>query len=237
MGQALVLVGGLGTRLHSVVKDRPKPMSPVGDRPFLAYVLDLLVKHGFLDVVLCTGHLGEMVEEHFGDGRGLGLHLRYSREPEPLGTAGAVRFAADLVSGDEFLLLNGDSLFAVDLRLLMDDHRRAGALATLALRPMEDGGRFGAVDLAKDGSITGFREKDPARRNVLINGGVYAFRRELLEKIPEGRAVSLEREVFPDLLGPRFRGVVSDGYFVDMGLPEIYMRLNDDPTPLAAAVT
>jgi len=237
MGQALVLVGGLGTRLRSIVKDRPKPMSPVGGRPFLAYVLDLLAKHGIDDVVLCTGYLGQMVEEHFGDGREIGMRLRYSREPEPRGTAGAVRLAADLVSGDDFLMLNGDSLFAVDLRALLDDHRGSGALATLALRPMEDGGRFGAVDLAEDGSIRGFSEKDPSRRNVLINGGVYAFSRELLEKIPEGRAVSLEREIFPDLLGPRFRGVVSGSYFVDMGLPEIYARLNDDPTPLMAAVT
>lgn len=240
--QALILAGGFGTRLRSVLDPAiPKPMATISGRPFLGYLLAQLRRDGFLDVVLLTGHRAEVVETYFGTGDGWDLTVRYSPEPEPLGTGGALRHALPLLAGERFLVMNGDSFLGTDLNQLTAAHDRAaaaagdGVLATLALARLADGSRFGSVDVAPDGSLTGFREKAQPAAPGLINAGIYVLERRLIEAIPLGRAVSLEREVFPTLLDGRLRGVELEGPFVDIGVPESYAALEADPSILPVA--
>jgi NDP-sugar pyrophosphorylase family protein len=234
--QAVILAGGLGTRLGPLVAGSTKPLAPVAGRPFLEYLLLQLRKGGIADVVLCVGHRGDLVREHFGSGTPWGLTLTYSWERELRGTGGAVKLAEPLLRGDDFLVLNGDSLFDVPLADLTAFHRHRGALATLALARAEDARRFGTVALGPAGEVVRFVEKGQAESGGgLINGGVYVFRRAVLDEIPAGRPVSLEREVFPALVGRGLYGLARDGYFVDIGIPETLARVRADARPLLAA--
>jgi D-glycero-alpha-D-manno-heptose 1-phosphate guanylyltransferase len=217
----LVLCGGLGTRLRSAVSDRPKPMAPVRGRPFLEWLLRFLHRAGTEDVVLATGHMGEVVEDHFGDGSALGVRLLYSREDRPLGTAGAVRAALPMLPGRRLLVLNGDSFCDVDMAALLATHAASGADATVLVVPAS-GDRYGAVLLADDGRVVEFAEKR-ALGQGLVNAGVYVMERAVIAALPEGRELSLEREVLPEACRRgSLQGMLVAGPLLDIGTPESY---------------
>ena len=218
---AVVLAGGFGTRLQSVVSDRPKVLAEVNGRPFLAYLLDQLVCAGVDTAVLCTGYKAEQIEAAFGD-EYRGMKLRYSRETEPLGTAGAIRLALPLIESEEVLVLNGDSYCAADFAKHVRAHRAGDYHGSLLLTWVPDASRFGQVLTRDDGRVTDFLEKQPTAEAGWINAGVYVFQRHLLREIAFGRAVSLEREMLPNWI-PRGLGTLrSDAEFLDIGTPESY---------------
>jgi NDP-sugar pyrophosphorylase family protein len=219
---AMILAGGKGTRLRRVVDDRPKPMAEVAGRPFVEWLLPLLYDQGTRRVVLCTGHLASHVQAYFGDGQRWNMELRYSCDPFPLGTGGAVRQALDEVRGDRFLVLNGDSYCRFDLGLLLRTHLNAGARATLWLVEADDRRRYGSVRVGADGTVESFAEKSSEFGTGLVNAGVYLIERGAAETIPTGRAVSLENDFFPALVGQGLCAVVGGDPFTDIGTPESY---------------
>ncbi len=228
--QALVLAGGEGTRLRPLTHTTPKPVMPLAGRPFLSFMLDWLHGHGVSEVILSCGFRSEAVREVLGDIYD-GMRLRYVVEVEPLGTAGPVRLALEGGLLDERLLvLNGDVLTDMDLTAQLAQHERTGARATLALVEVEDTSSYGVVPTGRDGAVEAFIEKStgwaPTRR---VNAGAYAIEREVIESsVPAGRAVSFEREVFPQLVGHGLFGFPAAGYWVDIGAPERYLEATYD---------
>lgn len=220
--EALVLAGGKGVRLQSVVTDRPKPMASIAGRPFLEYLLLMLRAQGVKRAVLCTGYMGDAVEEYFGVGQRLSMDIAYSREPEPLGTGGAIRYALKHTKSNRFLVLNGDSYCPIDLNRLLAKHLSLRAAATLWLVPMPDCGRYGRVEIDGNGSVLAFHEKSQDSRQGLVNAGLYLMEREVVECIPEGRGVSLEMELFPAWIGHGLYAIAGEGPFLDIGTPESY---------------
>lgn len=225
--QALILAGGLGTRLRSVVNDRPKPMALVEGRPFLEYVLEGLKKNGIHSVIFAVGYKGSMVEEYFGDGSGLGMEIVYSYEEGQLGTAGAIKNAMDKIEASEFFVLNGDTYYEIDYDKLAALNQKQDSIMTLVLREVEDISRYGKATI-QENRLVGFNEKSTESVPGTINGGIYYMKKELLEWIPAGK-VSLENEVIPELLaeGQVISGIVNDGYFIDIGVPEDYFRFQE----------
>jgi NDP-sugar pyrophosphorylase family protein len=217
---AVILAGGQGTRLRPLTLSRPKPIVPLLNVPFLAYQLALLRGHGVADVVLSCSYMVEEVRRVMGDGSAWGVRLRYVMEEEPLGTAGGVRNAVDLVS-ERVIVLNGDVLTDLDLSAMLRFHAEREAAATIYLTPVPDPSAFGLVELEGSGRVRRFVEKpDPAQITTdTINAGVYVLERALLERIPAGRVVSIEREFFPGLLADAipFFGWVGDNYWLDIG--------------------
>lgn len=175
--KALVLAGGLGTRLRELINDRPKPMAPIAGRPFLEYLIIQLKRYELNDIVLCIGYLGEYIKGYFGHGSRWGVHISYSQENEPLGTGGAIKLAEELVQEKNFLVMNGDSFLDIDLNSLIDYHLKKKALATIALVEVEAPSRYGAVEINEKGEIESFTEKGHSSRSKLINGGIYGFNR------------------------------------------------------------
>lgn len=229
--QTAILAGGLGTRLKTLVSDRPKPMASVLGRPFLEYQLTALKRGGCRRLVMCLSYGARWIQEYFGDGSSRGLEIRYSVEPTPLGTGGALRHAEPLLD-EVFQVLNGDTYLELDLSVLVAWHRAAGAAATLALTPVNDPHPYGSVAMNSEGRILSFDEK-PAGRGQghnWISAGLYIFERCLLDYIPSERPVSLERETFPLLLasGERVFGYSTTGYFVDIGTPDNLGRFRRD---------
>lgn len=221
----LILVGGLGTRLRSVLPDLPKPMAPVRDRPFLEYLLAALEKSGLCKIVFCVGHQAEKIEEYFGDGEGFGLQIEYSRERELLGTAGAIKLAQPLIASENFLLLNGDCFNEVDFQALLRQHQSTPATATLVAAHLEDRSRFGSLHIGGDKCVLGFEEKGAATGAGFINAGYYVLSKKVLDLIPETEVCSLERDIFPQLVarGEMF-AFENQGAFIDIGLPEEWRR-------------
>jgi D-glycero-alpha-D-manno-heptose 1-phosphate guanylyltransferase len=221
---AILLVGGIGTRLQSVLPATPKPLAPVGDAPFLELLVRQLRSQGIRRLVMCTGHLADQVECEFGNGHKWDVVIDYSKEPQPLGTAGAVKFAERyLTQASDFLVMNGDSFLELDFRKLIRFHRDHGGLASMAVCRVPDAARYGTVQLAADNQVVGFREKIGAPVPGIINGGVYVFKRAILERIREGPA-SLEKDVFPRLLEHGIFALEQQGMFIDIGTPEDYAR-------------
>ncbi|MFI0469101.1 sugar phosphate nucleotidyltransferase [Saccharopolyspora sp. 5N102] len=228
--EAVVLVGGRGVRLRPLTLSAPKPMLPTAGVPFLSHLLSRIRAAGIEHVVLGTSYKAEVFAEHFGDGSELGLRLEYVVEPEPLDTAGAIRNVADRLSADDVLVFNGDILSGVDLTDLLATHRSAAADVTLHLVKVADPRRFGCVPTDADGRVTAFLEKTENPPVDQINAGCYVFRREVIDTIPAGRPVSVERETFPELLasGARVQGHVDTSYWLDMGTPEAFVRASAD---------
>src|SRR5262245_10339125 len=226
--QALILAGGEGTRLRPLTYTVPKPVLPLAGRPHIAYVIDWLVGHGVDDVVVSCGHLAEGMRNTLAELEP-GVRIRYAEEPDARGTAGAIRFAEDML-GDRFLVLNGDILCDLDLTALIEQHERTGARATIALYPVADPTGYGLIHRQEDGEITEFLEKpEPDQIDTdEINAGVYLLDRSVLERIPPDRAVSIEREVFPDLIDDGLYGIRLEGYWIDIGTPERYLEANWD---------
>jgi len=219
MIDAVILCGGRGERLRAVLSDRPKPLAEVDGRPFLEWLVLLLKAAGVRRIVLATGYMGQVIEQALGDGRRFNVTLTYSREPEPLGTAGALRLAAGHVRSSPVLVLNGDSYCHYQLDAMLDVHRERRAAATLWLQREANASRFGSVELDGDGRVVRFLEKAGDTAG-LISCGVYVVERAVIDRIPTGRAVSLERDIFPGLAGHDLYGVVGNGIFLDIGTPE-----------------
>ncbi len=234
--QALILVGGAGTRLRPVLAQLNKPMAPVAGRPFLEYLFLQLKKREVEEVTLCVGYKADLIQSYFGTGDRWGMRVSYSYETDFRGTAGALKLAENLIHEENFFVMNGDSLFDIELHALMHYHRDMKATATLALAHVDDTQRYGAVGLNELGRIVSFIEKRQGKTEGLINGGVYAFARKMLEFIPGGQPVSLEQDILPGLIERGLYGLPSKGYFVDIGVPTDYMRLQSDPAQLLAAV-
>lgn len=219
---AMILVGGRGQRLQSVVNDRPKPMAEVAGRPFLEWLLKGLQAQGMRRVILCTGHKGEMVEKYFGDGKLWNLEIQYSPEPVPLGTAGAVRNALDLIENNQFLVLNGDSYCRFNLKQLVNSHITKKASITMWLVIVDDCRRYGSVQIGKDGAVQAFQEKSSVQSSGLINAGIYLMARDIGETIPKGQAYSLETDFFPRFVGRGLYAVAGEPPFIDIGTPESF---------------
>jgi mannose-1-phosphate guanylyltransferase len=226
--QALILAGGEGTRLRPLTYTVPKPVLPLAGRPHVAYVIDWLVRHGVDDVIVSCGHLAEGMRSALAELEP-GVQIRYAEEPDARGTAGAIRFAEDML-GDRFLVLNGDVLCDLDLTALIAQHEETGARATIALYPVEDPSGYGLVHRHDDGEITEFLEKpNPEQIDTdEINAGAYLLERSVLEHIPPDRAVSIEREVFPELIGDGLYGIRLEGYWIDIGTPDRFLEANWD---------
>ena len=223
LNEAVILVGGKGTRLQSVVADRPKVLAAVCGKPFLAYLLDQIAAAGITHTILCVGYRGEQVQAAFGETYA-GMCLAYSQETTLLGTGGALRLAWPLIASETFIAMNGDSFCEVNLTDLWVWHQARQAKATLVLTPKSDTARYGRVSLSADGTISGFEEKGSTVGAGWVNAGIYVFDSEMVRAILPGRAVSLEHEVFPGWVGQRLYGYQSRGRFLDIGTPESYAQ-------------
>ncbi len=217
---AIILAGGLGTRLRSVVNDRPKVMAMVSGRPFGEWLVMELHAAGVRHVVFCTGYLGEMVQDYFQDGTPWGITIDYSHEKELLGTGGAIRHSLSLVRSDPVLVLNGDSYCQVNVAEYLQWYSSRPRAGSLAVVKTENPERFGSVQMTDDGSVFAFEEKALGINNSWINAGMYLLSRELLESIPCNQAISLEREVLPLWANRGLWGFRNLGAFVDMGTPQ-----------------
>jgi mannose-1-phosphate guanylyltransferase len=230
--QAIVLVGGEGTRLRPLTSDVPKPAVTLVDRPFLAYAIEWLASHGVTEVVLACGFLPDVLREALGDEeRHAGVTITYVTEPERLGTAGAIRFAADALGDrleERFFALNGDVLADLDLTTLLRAHEERGASATIGLHPVPDSSAYGLVRCDEEGKVLEFLEKTGEAVPGEINAGAYVLERSVLDLIPAGGAVSIEREVFPRLVGAGLCGLLLEGYWMDIGTPERYLQASWD---------
>lgn len=229
--QAIVLVGGEGTRLRPLTDSVPKPALTLVDRPFLAYMVEWLGTHGVTEVVLACGFLPDRLREALGDGEHEGIALTYVVEPDRRGTAGAFRYAADELGDrleDRFLALNGDVLTDLDLTALVRAHDERGARATIGLYPVEDSAVFGLVDCDPEGAVLAFTEKTGKPVPGDVNAGTYVLERSVLELIPPGQNVSIEREVFPRLVGDGLCALRLNGYWKDIGTPERYLEATWD---------
>src|SRR3989442_786772 len=220
--KTLILCGGQGTRLRSVVSDRPKVLAPVLGRPFLEWVLLGLRSEGLDEVTLCTGYGHEAIVRSIGDGRGVGMTVRYSREPSARGTAGAIRDALDGEAFDRVLVMNGDSYCPVRLAELERIHTERSSCVTLWAVPAEDRARFGSITLGSEGQVERLAEKASSAGPGLVNAGVYVLSPEVVSRIPEADETSLERDVLPGYVGRGMYAVVGEGPFVDIGTPESY---------------
>src|SRR5437588_11539454 len=223
--QAVILVGGEGTRLRPLTSTVPKPVVPLVDRPFISFMIEWLREQGVDDVIMSCGFLATSVRNVLGDGSGLGIRLRLVEEPDPRGTAGALKVAEPMLE-ERFLMLNGDVLTDLDLTAQIAQHDATGAKATLALVPVADPSAYGLVHLHEDRSVRDFVEKpspDAVDTN-LISAGAYVLERGVLELVPPHRNVSIEREVWPLLVGKGLYGFPSQGYWLDIGSPERYLQ-------------
>ena len=224
--QALVLAGGEGTRLRPLTLTTPKPVMPFAGRPFMTFMLDWLGRHGIDDVILSCGFMSDDVERVLGDIHA-GIRLRYVHEDEPLGTAGPLRLALDTgaLQDERLFVLNGDVLTDMDLTAEREQHERTGARATLCLIAVDDTASYGVVPTAEGGEVEQFLEKSPGPAPTnRINAGAYLLERDVIEQIPAGRAVSIEREIFPELVGNGLYGYLAAGYWKDIGTPRRYLE-------------
>lgn len=227
---AAIVAGGLGTRLRSVLPDRPKVMAEIRGRPFLAYLLSQLSASGVRTVVLCTGYLGEQIWDKFGDTYE-NLDLVYSREASPLGTAGALRLALPLFKSASVLAMNGDSFYDMNFSAFWDWHCGRRAQASLVLVRMANSMRYGQVRVDTDGAVLAFEEKSGRGDPGWVNAGIYLLTRAFIQTVPENRAASLEREVFPGWIGRGLYGYQTEGRFLDIGTPESYAEAERFFTP------
>lgn len=228
--QAIILVGGRGTRLQPLTDTRPKPMLPILGVPFLEHQLRYLRGHGVDAVTFACGFLPSSIVSCFGEGEALGMRLSYVIEPEPLDTAGAIAFAARTMDPQRLLVCNGDVLTDLDITELVAEHERRGAVATIALTPVEDPSRYGLVRTDAEHAVTAFVEKPPPEEcdTNLINAGTYVLEPEVIELVPADRRCNIEREIFPALVGQRLYAIGFEGYWNDIGTFESYRRANAD---------
>jgi mannose-1-phosphate guanylyltransferase len=229
--QAIVLVGGEGSRLRPLTDSVPKPALTLVDRPFLAYMVEWLGSHGVTEAVLACGFLPDQLREALGEGEHAGVALTYVVEPDRRGTAGAIRFAAEALGerlDDRFLALNGDVLTDLDLTALLRSHSERGARATIGLYGVEDSSAYGLVDCDAAGAVVDFTEKSGEAVPGAVNAGAYVLERSVLDLIPPGRQFSIERGVFPRLVGDGLCALPLHGYWMDIGVAERYLQATWD---------
>ena len=229
---AVVLVGGFGTRLRPLTETIPKPLLPVGQRTIIEHVVRSLAAGGVTEVVLALGFRPDAFTAAFPDGTCAGVPLHYAVEPEPLDTGGAIAFAARSAGIDDtFVVVNGDVLTDLDVRVLVAEHRSKEAEATIHLTPVEDPSSFGVVALDADGRVLRFVEKPPlgTAPSNMINAGTYVFEPSMIDRVPAGSRMSVERAVFPVVAAERrLFALCTDDYWIDTGRPELYRQANLD---------
>lgn len=217
----LILCGGFGKRLQPVVSDRQKVLADVTGHPFITFILDQISAAGGENVILCTGYMGEQLESFLGK-RYKSLSLHYSKETAPLGTAGAIRHAIDIIKSDTLMVLNGDSYCDINPKDLLEWHFGKNSACTLALVKMEDVSRYGCVNFDSNYIVTSFSEKKPDKESGWINAGIYCMSRELIVALPGNKNISLEKDLFPTLIGKEFFAFPQDAKFIDIGTPSSY---------------
>ncbi len=221
--EAIILAGGLGTRLRTVVSNVPKCMAPVAGKPFLYFVIDYLLKQGVSKIIFSLGYKSEMIVDYVNEAYPQ-LHKQFSIEEEPLGTGGAVKLACELATEKNILILNGDTIFKADINNILAFHLKNDASCTLVLKPMNDFNRYGVVEINDDNTIRSFKEKKQYK-NGLINGGVYVLNKDsfLKESLPQ--IFSFEKDYLEALYAKRkMYGIIQDEYFIDIGIPEDFER-------------
>jgi NDP-sugar pyrophosphorylase family protein len=222
--KAVLLVGGLGTRLRSILPSTPKPLASVGNRSFLELLVRQLSYQGVRNLVMCTGYLSDQIEDQFGDGKAWDVSIEYSRELSPLGTAGALKLARPYLEAvPDLLVMNGDSFVDVDLRRLIRFHREHGGVASMAVLQVDNAARYGTVQMGEGKRVAGFSEKASNESSGIVNAGVYVFDNIILDYIADGPA-SLERDVFPRIIDQGVYALEQRGMFIDIGTPEDYAR-------------
>jgi NDP-sugar pyrophosphorylase family protein len=218
-----ILCGGKGRRLKKVSGRIPKPMVPIGRRPFLDIVLSRLRKAGFKRFILGTGYEARYIKEYYGEHRISGANIVFSREGRPLGTGGAVKKAKRLINSDIFFVLNGDSVSEFDAQDLVEFYKRKKARIVVLLRKVKNGHDYGAITVNDRAEITRFSEKDPRARYSFINGGVYLFDKSIFPEMPRHAKFSLEYDLLPRMIGKGFYGYKGSGFFIDIGTPDRYV--------------
>lgn len=232
--KAIILAGGAGTRLQDIVKDIPKPMVQIAGKPFLEYLILQLAKNKLSDIILAVGYKKEVIKKYFDSGQKWNVNIAYCEEKEPLGTGGAIKKAATLFGDKDFLVMNGDSFLDIDFHCLVGFHKKQKATVTLGLASVEESGRYGKVEVNKENEIVKFTEKGSPGKGI-INGGVYVFSREAIQHIPQGKS-SLENDILSQLISRGLYGMITEGFFVDIGLPRDYLGLSASPHRLLAAI-
>ena len=222
----VVLCGGKGERLRSVIGEAPKVMTEINGQPFLNYILEYLKSQKVGRVILCTGYKAEVIEKYYRK-HSFGLVIDFAREHKPLGTAGAIKHAEPVINGNPVIVLNGDCYCPVDFKKFIQFHKRNKALATLVVTRMAQGSDYGEVVLDNNKRIIGFREKRAGAKHVFVNTGIYCFDRTVLAKIPPSKKASLEYDCFPQWIGQRFWGFPVESGFLDMGTPERLKAASD----------
>jgi len=229
--KAIILAGGEGKRLRSVINDVPKPMAPINEKPFLEYLILQLRKQNIKDIIFSIGYKGSIIKSYFQDGDNWDINIEYSEEDKPLGTGGALRNAGELIDDEQFIVMNGDSFFDIEFKQLISFHEEKQAVATISLAYAETIERYGHVEIGNDGEITKFVEKGNSVSAGHVNGGIYILNSELINKIPLGQ-VSLETEVLPNLINRGLFGMKFKSFFIDIGKPEEYQRICKEPVLL-----
>lgn len=222
--QVVILAGGMGTRLRSVVSDRPKPMALINDKPFLEYLIRYLKNNGFKDIILSVGYKANMIQDYFQDGKWLGVNIKYSLEEEPLGTGGAIKLAQKMIHTDNFMVVNGDTFLKIPFNKFIKQHDNLSAIVSMALYYHNDTGRYGTVLMNEYNKIVSFVEKGDNTGPGLINGGVYLLNKDKISVYFNEDSFSLEKDIFPLLIEQAFVGMPFDSYFIDIGIPEDYER-------------
>lgn len=224
--QAVILVGGRGTRLQSVVKDVPKPMADVNGKPFLDYLVRYLRCENVDNIILATGYMSDVIETYFSEE----TYISCVIEKEALGTAGAVKNAEASIVDDSFIMMNGDTYFMCDYKKAYESHIASGADITMILRHVDNASRYGRVICDDSGRIISFLEKENIEQEGLINGGIYFVNKSVLELIPKDTKYSFETELMPSMLsqGSYINAYIDNGYFIDIGIPDDYYRFNND---------
>jgi mannose-1-phosphate guanylyltransferase len=230
--QALILAGGKGTRLRPLTVYTPKPIVPICNRPFLLYQIDTLRRAGITDITLSLSYQPNKIEQLLGDGSDHGVKLKYTVEPQPMGTAGAYKFAEDLIR-EPTVVFNGDILTDLDLKAVIREHTERKATATIVLTPVKDPTTYGVVETEKDGRVRRFLEKPKVEEITSnnINAGTYVLEPKVLDYLPKGENYSFEYGLFPDLLkrGEAFYAhIPTRTYWIDIGTPERYLQVHDD---------
>ncbi|EAL1750873.1 D-glycero-D-manno-heptose 1-phosphate guanosyltransferase [Campylobacter coli] len=215
--QAIILCGGLGTRLKSVIKDIPKPMAPINDKPFLEFIFEYLKKQGIKEVILAVSYKYEVIKEYFKD-EFLGIKIKYSIEKEPLGTGGAIKEALKFIKNEAYVL-NGDTFFGIDLSKL----KLNGSKICLALKQMNDFDRYGTVNVNEQGIVTSFEEK-VFKKQGLINGGIYLLKKDIFDEFSLEKKFSFEEFLQENYKSLKIQTQIFDDYFIDIGMPEDYIK-------------
>ena len=226
--EAILLAGGLGTRLQKTVPDLPKPMAPVNGKPFIEYVIDYIIRYQVRKIILSVGYKHESFAAHFANDY-KGCQILFSVENEPLGTGGGIRKALEFAEEPDVMVLNADTLFKIDISSLSSLHKKKNADLTMALRKMNDVGRYGSVKIDEDARVTGFAEKNEITGEGNINGGVYIFKNDFFNKLDLPEKFSFEKDCLEKYYSTlNIYGYSSKGYFLDIGIPEDYNKAQHD---------